>query len=186
MPDLLAFLQTLQLSESITMELYNHWKKKKRLEKGGLLTREGEVEQHLYYIHSGNLMIYYEQEEVEQVVGFGYEDTLICSFPSFIRNQPSGYYIRAMSDCTLSGINRTAFYQMLESSSELESVWRKMIEEALLGRIEREIDLLTISPAERLQRLLDRSSHLFQRVPHKYIASYLRMAPETLSRKLKS
>ena len=55
-------------------------------------------------------------------------------------------------------------------------------ERALLGRIEREIDLLTPSPKERYARLLKRSPHVFQLFPHKYIASYLRMTPETLSR----
>jgi len=60
-----------------------------------------------------------------------------------------------------------------------------MTEQALLGRIEREIDLVTYSPKERLDRLFNRSPHLFQLFPHKYIASYLRMTPETLSRMLR-
>ena len=41
-------------------------------------------------------------------------------------------------------------------------------------------------PRQRLQRVLGRSPRLFQEVPHKYIASYLRMSPETLSRLLNS
>jgi hypothetical protein len=58
-----------------------------------------------------------------------------------------------------------------------------MIEEqALLGKIEREVEMLTYSPDERAQRLMLRSPQLFQIVPKKYIASYLRMKPETLSR----
>ena len=180
------FLQSLELPELTTQQLCQQWKWDKELSRGDYLTREGQTEQHLYFIDSGTLIIYYEQEGIEQVVGFGYENTMICSFPSFIRNLPSEYYIRAMSDVTLVGIHRNDFYRILEQDSRLESAWRKLIEEALLGRIEREVDLLTVSPKDRLQRLLDRSPHLFQRVPHKYIASYLRMAPETLSRNLKS
>ena len=41
------------------------------------------------------------------------------------------------------------------------------------------------TPEQRRQRLLNRSQHIFQLIPHKYIASYLRMAPETLSRNMK-
>ena len=74
----------------------------------------------------------------------------------------------------------------MENSPELERLWRIMMEEALLGRIEREIDLLTIAPQTRIQRLLNRSPHIFQIVPLKYIASYLRMTPETLSRNMKN
>jgi len=180
------FLQSLELPELTTQQLCQQWKWDKVLSRGDYLTREGQTEQHLYFIDSGTLIIYYEQEGIEQVVGFGYENTMICSFPSFIRNLPSEYYIRAMSDVKLSGIHRNDFYRILEKDSKLESAWRKLMEEALLGRIEREVDLLTVSPKDRLQRLFTRSPHLFQRVPHKYIASYLRMAPETLSRNLKS
>lgn len=54
------------------------------------------------------------------------------------------------------------------------------------GEIEREIDILTFSPAERLNRVQERSPHLFQEIPSKYIAAYLRMTPETLSRIRKS
>ena len=48
--------------------------------------------------------------------------------------------------------------------------------------MEREIDLLTLSPRNRYNRVLERSPQLFQHIPLKYIASYLRMTPETLSR----
>ncbi|MCB9264878.1 MAG: Crp/Fnr family transcriptional regulator [Lewinellaceae bacterium] len=110
---------------------------------------------------------------------------MICSFPSFIRNLPSDYYIQALYLTELLGIARTDFYHLLEQYPCLETNWRRMVEEALLGRIEREIDLLTVSPRERIQRLLNRSPHIFQLIPNKYIASYLRMTPETLSRNMK-
>ena len=51
---------------------------------------------------------------------------------------------------------------------------------------EREIDILQKDPAKRLKRVLERSPQVFQEVPHKYIAAYLRMTPETLSRLLNS
>jgi CRP/FNR family transcriptional regulator, anaerobic regulatory protein len=57
-----------------------------------------------------------------------------------------------------------------------------MLETLLTQQIEREVDLLTASPTERLSRVLKRSPNLFQEVPLKYIANYLRMTPETLSR----
>jgi len=55
-----------------------------------------------------------------------------------------------------------------------------------LQQMERERDLLTSSPMERYLRVKDRSPQLFQEIPNKYIASYLRMTPETLSRLKKS
>lgn len=181
-----SFLKQLQLPEEVYDLLLQSWGIEKTLSKGGFLIREGEMEHHLYLILQGELLIYYERDGLEQTVGFGYEDTLICSFPSFIRLQPSDYYIKALSETKLIGISRRDFYDLLHQHNALETVWRSMVEVALLGRIEREVDLLTVSPKERIQRLLNRSPHLFQLVPMKYIASYLHMAPETLSRNMKS
>jgi len=53
-------------------------------------------------------------------------------------------------------------------------------------QLEREIDLLHPSAKERYKRLAERSPQILQEVPHKYIADYLRMSPETLSRITKS
>ncbi len=53
-------------------------------------------------------------------------------------------------------------------------------------QLEREKDILIHSPRKRYERVLKRSPQLFQEIPHKYIASYLRMSPETLSRIKKS
>ena len=61
-----------------------------------------------------------------------------------------------------------------------------LLEELFAQQIEREIDILTHSPVERYKRVLERSPQLFQEIPAKYIASYLRMTPETLSRIQKS
>ncbi len=186
MATLSLFLQEqLQLPAEETAALLRYWQKPRSLKRGDFLTRKGQVEQHLYYIREGTVIIFYDIEENEQVVGFGYTGTMILSIPSFIRNRPSDYYIQALGPAELLGIARTDFYRLLEQYPRLESTWRRMVEEALLGRIEREIDLLTVSPRERIQRLLNRSPHIFQLIPNKYIASYLRMTPETLSRNMR-
>lgn len=75
---------------------------------------------------------------------------------------------------------------MVEESEESRQQYSRLLELLITQLIEREIDLLTTSPIERLNRVLLRSPHLFRHIPLKYIASYLRMKPETLSRIRKS
>ena len=70
---------------------------------------------------------------------------------------------------------------MLENQDALLK-WNGILGHAILDLMEREQDLLISSPAERFNRVLARSPQLFQEVPNKYIASYLNMTPETLSR----
>lgn len=164
--------------------LLSKWTVKKTIKRFDFLIQKGRRESHLYFITKGTMRIFHVSNDTENCVGFGYKDNLICSYPSFISNQPSDYSIQALTDTKLIGIAKTDFYDCIHKSWNLERYWRQMTEQALLGRIEREIDLITYSPKERLERLLSRSPHLFQLIPHKYIASYLRMTPETLSRML--
>ena len=172
-------------TESEVQTLLNKWTVKKQVKRFDFLIQKGIRASHLYFITQGTLRIYHVSKETETCVGFGYPNTLICSYPSFVSNLPSDYYIQALTDTQLIGITRTDFYECIHKSWNLERHWRQMTEQALLGRIEREIDLVTYSPNERLERLLNRSPHIFQLFPHKYIASYLRMTPETLSRMLR-
>ena len=162
--------------------ILSKWSVEKLVAKNNFLSREGDTERYLYYVIEGILRIYYLHDGEEVCVGFSYDDTLICSYPSFISNQPAEYYIEALTDLRLIGISRDDFYDLINSSSNMEKCWRRFTEEALLGKIKRETEMLTFTPEERYARLWNRSPHLFQLVPQKYIASYLGMQPETLSR----
>ncbi|WP_167855645.1 Crp/Fnr family transcriptional regulator [Hymenobacter fodinae] len=159
-----------------------HWQKEVQLPRGEFLIRPGQAEHTLYFVHTGLLRIYFPTGAEEICVGFGYESSLICSFPSFVTGQPSEYGIQALRRSELLGISRTDFMAFVEQNANFARFWRAELERNLVGRIEREIDLLLPDPLHRYQRLLARSPQLFQRVPKKYIASYLRMTPETLSR----
>jgi hypothetical protein len=60
------------------------------------------------------------------------------------------------------------------------------MEGLILQQIEREKDLLLDSPKDRFERVFQRNPKIFQLIPDKHIANYLRMSPETLSRLKKS
>jgi len=162
--------------------LTQKWNLQRKLKRGECLVEQGRTDTNLYFVHSGTYRIFYPHDGEEYCVGFGYENTLLCAYPSFINESPSDYCIQSIKEGKLSGIEREDFYALMKESRELEGLWRNLTEEALLGKIEREKEMLTYSPEERLRRLIDRSPHLFQYIPRKYIASYLRMKPETLSR----
>jgi hypothetical protein len=83
-------------------------------------------------------------------------------------------------------MSATDFKNFIFSDVEYTTLWRILLEELILQQLEREVDLLQNSPAERYKRVYERNPKVFQEIPHKYIASYLRMTPETLSRIRKS
>jgi len=174
------------ISSEAETALLQHWQKAITLKRNDFLVRVGQTDRYLYYIKKGLLKVCIEPEENEVIVGFSYDNSLICSFPSFINQTPSSYAIQALIKTELMAISRTDFFRLLEEHPCLDRCWRLMIEQTLIGRMQREVDLLTQSPGERIERLLQRSPHIFQLVPHKYLASYLRMTPETFSRHLNS
>lgn len=158
------------------------WRKQIGLRRGDYLIKEGQVEQHLYFVLSGALWLYLPTPAEDICVGFSYPNTLLTAFPSLVCQQPSAYCIQALRKCELLAITKTDFEEIQGKRPVFAKFWRLELEKALVGKIEREVDLQLPDPAQRLQRLLARSPHIFQLVPKKYIASYLRMSPETLSR----
>lgn len=176
------FEQQVKLRDEDWELLSKNWNIPKTLQRNEYLCDIGSIERHLYWIHEGTLKICRLLNNEEICIGFGYPNTPILSYASFVSGKPSDYYIQAITPCQLTGIQNQDFYDAIEQNTNLERAWRKITEQVLLGRIEREIDLSGVTPEERFLRLWDRSPHLFQLIPQKYIASYLRMTPETFSR----
>ena len=176
------FSRQLSLTTEEAAALTSEWNNSRVIERNSFLIAKGDVETNLYYVETGAMRIYFPHEDEEVSVGFAYTNSLICSYPSFIRNKPSDYFIQALTRTTVVSIKRNTFYSLFEKHPRIVRCWRLLEEQALLGKIEREVEMLTFTPEERAQRLMERSPQLFQIVPKKYIASYLRMKPETLSR----
>ena len=126
--------------------------------------------------------VFHVTEFEEQTIRFGYEGSIITSLSSFITGNPSEFYIEALRKTVVKTISKAKLYEIVNESHESLAQYSKLLENLVVQQMEREIDLLTESPTKRLQRVLDRSPNLFQEIPLKYIASYLRMTPETLSR----
>lgn len=162
--------------------LFEQVGKEKTLAKGAFLVKEGQVENYLYRIESGAVRVFLLTELEELTVRFGYEGSYINSLSSFLRQTPSEFFIETIRKTTVRYITRQALLDMAFQSPENHKAYTLLLENLISQQIEREIDLLTISPAQRLERVLARSPNLFQQIPMKYIASYLRMTPETLSR----
>lgn len=175
------FKSTISLSDEDVTALLKAWRPLK-LKRSDFLIAKGDIEQHLYYVVRGSMRICYPNVKEEICVGFAYDNNLICSFPSFINQKPSEYFIQALVGTEVMAIKRRDFFSLFDAHPKIERAWRHLEEAALVGMIEREAELLTFTPEQRYKRLIKRSPHLFQIIPKKYIASYLRMSPETLSR----
>lgn len=162
------------------------WEQNISLERNEYLSVKGSVNTNIYLVLSGSLRIYSVEEFEEQTIRFGYQNNILAALDSYITEKPSEIYIQALKKTKLKQISKTAFMNFIYMSESRLSQWLQIVEQIIYQQLERERDILTSSPAERYKRVLSRSPQLFQEIPSKYIASYLRMSPETLSRLKKS
>ncbi|MBU2927097.1 Crp/Fnr family transcriptional regulator [Winogradskyella psychrotolerans] len=164
----------------------NLWDKTLELERNDFLKTRGISDTNIYLVIHGSLRIFVIDKNEEHTIRFGYKDNLIAALDSFLNEQPSDLYIQALKKTKVKVINKAKFKSFMTSSPENQDIWMSILENLVLQQMERERDILTSSPVERYNRVLKRSPQLFQEIPNKHIASYLRMTPETLSRIKKS
>lgn len=156
------------------------------IERNQFLKVKGSIDTNIYFVENGSLRIFILDNLEEQIIRFGYSNNLIVSLDSFLTEKPSDFYIQAIKKTTVRVIPKSIFMDFISQSDENKVLWTKILEDLIIQQIEREKDILTSSPKERYNRVLKRSPQLFQEIPNRHIANYLRMSPETLSRLKKS
>src|SRR5690606_2067015 len=167
-------------------EANNLFTKELHLDRNEYLSTSGTIATDIYFIKEGSLKIYVINDAEEQIIRFGYQNNIIASLDSFLSDKPSDFYIQAIKKTTVKVISKVDLMVFLHSDHSYLKLWIAILEDMVLQQMEREKDLLITSPKERYERVLKRSPKLFQEIPNKHIANYLRMKPETLSRLKKS
>lgn len=152
------------------------------IERNEFLKVKESVDTNIYFIEKGSLRIFVLDDAVERIIRFGYKNNIVVSIDSFLSESPSDFYIQAIKKTQVKVISKKIFMDFVNRNEDNLRLWVKIMEDLVLQQIEREKDILTSSPKERFERVLKRSPQLFQEISNKYIANYLRMSPETLSR----
>jgi CRP-like cAMP-binding protein len=168
------------------LDKHSIWESELILARNDYLKTGGTIDTNVYFIEEGSMRVFLMDTTEEHTIRFGYTGNLIASLDSFITNQASDLYIQALKKTKLKVISKSSFLEFVATEESITELWHQITYSIILQHMERERDLLISSPKERYLRVLKRSPQLFQYVPHKYIASYLKMSPETLSRLKKS
>ena len=176
----------MNLLEQLSEILAPSWENEIEVKRNQFICSPGEINTNMYFVVDGSLRVFIEDEIEEHTIRFGYKKSFITALDSFLKDVPTTFYIQTIKKCTLKVISKETFIKCINSSNKNKEIWQQLLQEFVYQQIERENDLIIYSPQKRFDRVFKRSPHLFQEIPQKYIASYLRMTPETLSRILKN
>jgi len=155
---------------------------KRHFDKKSIITSAGEVENYLNFIDSGLARKYYKKTNEEVNTQISYEGHIIHSQESFHSRTPSEYSIEAIEPTMLSSITYECLEEMYSSSEKMQRLGRLIITATMVMKDKWQSQLVKLSPRERFISFVTRHPELMQRVPQKYLASYLNIKPETFSR----
>lgn len=154
----------------------------KTFKKGDFITVPGQIQKELYFVKSGVQMSYYDSNNKTHVIAFTYK-TNLCAIPeSFSLQTPSKYYLTCLTNSEMEYLTFEELQNLFDKSQQLERLFRRMTEFVLAGIINRHVELHSLTIEERYKIFCQRSPHLLQLVPHKYIASYLGIDPTNFSK----
>jgi CRP-like cAMP-binding protein len=146
------------------------------------LTDINETEKYLYFVIKGLARKFFYKGKEEIITQIAKEGELISSSVSYFSGMPSGYVIETIEPTTFYSLHHDKAEQLYSRYPKLERLSRLVITELFLQKEVWELERIRYSTKERFLRFMTDNPELFQRVPQKYLASYLNIKPETFSR----
>ena len=150
--------------------------------KGDTILREGDVCRHIFWIVKGLVRQFYYTNKKELTEYIATENNICMSIESLFREQPSRQIIQALEPTILYALPMHELEATAMKSVNIQMLYRKILEESLIISQHRADMLRFESAQDRYRLLVKHSPQLVLRAPLVYIASYLQMTPETLSR----
>lgn len=147
-----------------------------------IILREGELCGYIFFIEKGAIRGFTREGKTEITTWITVEGELVTSIASLNEQAPSGEFIQAIEDCDLLALPVAHLERMYSLFPEINITIRKILQRYYWDAEQRAF-IARLTKAERKYRhFLARHEHLANRIPLKYIASYLGMTIETLSR----
>lgn len=154
----------------------------RKFHKKEIVTKAGEVEKYFNFILKGLARKYYKKGRVEINTQISVEGHIIHAQESFHSRTPSEYVVETIEPTVLASISYDDLEKVYASSKRMERLGRLVITYSMVLKDKWQSQLVMLTPRERFIKFVTQQSKLVQRVPQKYLASYLNIKPETFSR----
>ena len=154
----------------------------KKYAKGEMILREGEVCRDISYIEKGLIRQFYYKNDKELTEHIGSDGEIFMCIESLFKEEPTHLQVEALEATMVYCLPMHKLEQVALHNVNIQILYRKILEESLIIS-QVHADLVRFESAQnRYQRLCKLQPQVVLRAPLVYIASYLQMTPETLSR----
>lgn len=148
-----------------------------------IITAAGEREKYLYFVLEGVQRIYYyDEQDREATLVFTYAPSFGGVLDAMMLGQPSRYMYETLTPSVFLRAAYTQVEAIIKSRPAVETIVRIGLTYALSGLLERMAEIQCYSSEDKFRKLLQRSPHILQLVPHKYLANYLGIDPTNFSK----
>lgn len=153
-----------------------------KFQKNEMILAEGQICTNIYWVAKGLIRQFYYKNGKELTEYMAAENHICMCIESLFKEEPTRLQMMAIEPTILFALPKDALEQASIKSVNIQMLYRKILEESLiLSQVH--ADMLRFESAqERYAKLVKRCPQLVLRAPLVYIASYLQMTPETLSR----
>lgn len=153
-----------------------------KFHKGDTVLQEGDVCQYMYFVDKGMLRQYYYKNNRDVTEHFSFEGRIVFCIESFLKQEPSRLIVEALENSVVYAIPYEAWHVSMMQNSEMEMLYRRILEHALISSQEHADSQRFENATERYEHLMKKHPEIILRAPMIYVASYLQMTPETISR----
>ena len=155
---------------------------KREFAKKSVILKIGQKENYLSFIEIGIVRKCIPQEFDDLTFEFAFAGDFVTAYDFFLTQQPSSYQLETITDTIFWSVSYDDLQTIYAKTDIGNTIGRLASEDLFMKKSKRELSLLTQSAEERYLNLFTEQPHLLQLVPLKYIASYIGITPQALSR----
>jgi CRP-like cAMP-binding protein len=154
----------------------------RKFDKRAVIVRVGEVDNYLNLVVKGLIRKYLPVRKDEVILQLATEGHVVQSEISFLTRSPSMVVVETLEPTILLSLTHDKMEEALDKFPKGERLGRMIISGMYIKKDENRYNRLSKSTRQRFFDYIDQHQHMLQRVPQKYLASYLQIKPETFSR----
>lgn len=182
MNEIKRYFENMVTLSDMDWELFSSKLVRREFKKNSVVLKAGQIENYLSFIETGMVRHYIPRELDDVSFEFAFEGNFVSAYDSFLTRQPSTSQIATLTKTVIWSVSFEDLQQIYAETNIGNTIGRLASEGLFINKSKREVSLLNQSAEERYLNLFKEQPHLLKHIPLKYIAAYIGITPQALSR----